>query len=235
MKAQGKSVANHPVMKQLLKLRYVMEKMRPLDGKLKHQVDRLVQLAELSPQDLSQHTDLLRPNPFALLSASSSDANASKSKASKSSKKASKAVYSDEDEEGSESEIEDDSDGDAEAKSEVYKVPKRTAVPYKESETELDRRDKRLEKQKSKLKRSELMDTLRDEFGTAPEAAASSGLGMQSGDLRKLQEEADERREFEEDRFVRMVSLIWRCITVFVALLRFLIVAMCIVCVLRRQ
>ena len=77
-------------------------------------------------------------------------------------------------------------------------------MPYKESETELDRRDQRLEKQRSKLKRSELMDTLREEFGTAPEAAASSGLGMQSGDLLKLQQEAEERTAFEEERFVRM-------------------------------
>lgn len=206
MKAQGKSVANHPVMKQLLKLRYVMEKMRPLDGKLKHQIDRLVQLSELSPQDLSnqENTDLLRPNPLALLSATSSG-GASKSK--KSSKKAAQSS----DEEESESEIEDDdhsADGYGESKNGkdagVYKVPKRTAVPYKENETELDRRDERLEKQRNKLKRSELMETLREEFGSAPEAAASSGLGLQSGDLRKLQEEADERTAFEEERFVRM-------------------------------
>lgn len=193
-----------------------MEKMRPLDGKLKHQVDRLVQLAELSPQDLSQHTDLLRPNPFALLSSSTGggDEKSAKGKGAskKSSKKASKMDYSDDEDEdegeGSESEVEDDSEGESEAKTDgLYKVPKRTAVPYKESESALDRREKRVEKAKSKLKRSELMDTLREEFGSAPEAAASSGLGMQSGDLRKLQDEAEERRQFEEERFVRMVSI----------------------------
>jgi U3 small nucleolar RNA-associated protein 3 len=208
MKAQGRSVANHPVMKQLLKLRYVMEKMRPLDGKLKHQIDRLIQLSEMSPQDLSKHksTDLLRPNPSALLSAT--EAPAKGSKKSKKSKH-----YSDDDDEEEDEEEEGSEDGYGEEKSRaedagVYKVPKRTAVPYKESETELDRRDQRLEKQRSKLKRSELMDTLREEFGSAPEAAASSGLGIKSGDLKKLQEEEDERREFEEDRFVRLVRLL---------------------------
>jgi ribosomal protein L12E/L44/L45/RPP1/RPP2 len=214
MKAQGRSVANHPVMKQLLKLRYVMEKMRPLDGKLKHQIDRLIQLSEMSPQDLSKHksTDLLRPNPSALLSATSDASSKSSKKSSKKSKH-----YSDDDEEEDaeeENSEEGSEDGYGEEKSRaedagVYKVPKRTAVPYKESETELDRREQRLEKQRSKLKRSELMDTLREEFGSAPEAAASSGLGMKSGDLKKLQEEADERREFEEDRFVRLVSWIY--------------------------
>jgi U3 small nucleolar RNA-associated protein 3 len=32
LKAQGEATKNHPVMKQLLELRYVMEKMRPLEG-----------------------------------------------------------------------------------------------------------------------------------------------------------------------------------------------------------
>jgi hypothetical protein len=209
MKAAGRSVANHPVMKQLLKLRYVMEKMRPLDGKLKHQIDRLVQLSEMSPADLSkvQSTDLLRPNPAALLGASD-DKKSKNSGNSKKNKKAA-AVSSDEDIDSDEMDDDGSDDGEEEEKGEsagVYKVPKRTAVPYRESETALERKEQKLEKQRAKLKRSELMDTLREEFGSAPEAAASSGLGMKSGDLRKLQEEADERRQFEEERFVRLVS-----------------------------
>ena len=42
MKVQGQSIRDHPVMRQLLELRYAMEKMRGLDGKLKHQIDRLM-------------------------------------------------------------------------------------------------------------------------------------------------------------------------------------------------
>ena len=45
LKSQGVSVKSHPVMKQLLRLRYVLEKMRTLDGKVQPQVDRLLQLA----------------------------------------------------------------------------------------------------------------------------------------------------------------------------------------------
>lgn len=212
MKAQGRSVANHPVMKQLLKLRYVMEKMRPLDGKLKHQIDRLIQLSEMNAKELSQHqsTDLLRPNPSALLAEGDDRGAAGKKKASKKASKHSRD-YDEEDESIADEDSEDedmDLDDDASAtdnKAGVYKVPKRTAVPYKESETALEKREQKLEKQRAKIKRSELMDALREEFGSAPEAAASSGLGLQSGDLRKLQEEADERREFEEERFVRLV------------------------------
>ena len=201
-KAQGKSISTHPVMKQLLKLRYVMEKMRPLDGKLKHQIDRLVQLSELSPTDLSEQksSDLLRPNPMALLSSSTTDNTITK-------KKTNKKNYNNDSDNSDESD-EDSETGYSEQKETetgVYKVPKRVAVPYKHAETILDKKEAKIEKQKAKIKRSELMDTLREEFGSAPEAAASSGLGIKSGDLRKLQEESDERRDFEEERFVRLV------------------------------
>merc|ERR1711939_612414 len=43
LKADGSiSVKNHPVMKQLFQLRTIMEKIRPLDKRLQHQMDRLV-------------------------------------------------------------------------------------------------------------------------------------------------------------------------------------------------
>lgn len=217
LKAQGKSVKNHPVMKQLLKLRYAIEKMRSLDSKLQHQIDRLVQLSELNTNELmnQQHSELLRPNPNSLLI---NNKIASKSKSNKNSITTSSSSSNDKNIKGSkhsttthmnEDSDEDDynehnNDDDEQENVGIYKVPKRNAVPYKESETELDRKEQKLEKHRQKLKRSELMETLREEFGTAPEVAASSGLGMKSGDLQKLQEEEIERQEFEEDRFVRM-------------------------------
>ncbi|KAJ1439404.1 Sas10/Utp3/C1D family-domain-containing protein [Ochromonadaceae sp. CCMP2298] len=193
LKARGVSVQHHPVMAQLLKLRYVMEKMRPLDGKLKYQIDRLVQLADLSVEDRSKQDDLLRPNPFTLLTNDGSG----KSKKSKSKK----GEEEDEEQDNEDDEYGDDEEAD---KGEVYRAPKRNATPYKESEREVDKREARMERQRAKLKRSELMDTLREEFGSAPETSASSGLGIKSGDMLKLQEEAQERTNFEEERFVRL-------------------------------
>ena len=56
MKVQGQSIRDHPVMRQLLELRYAMEKMRGLDGKLKHQIDRLMkQSAGILLIDRSRH------------------------------------------------------------------------------------------------------------------------------------------------------------------------------------
>jgi hypothetical protein len=41
---EGRSVKDHPVMGQLLELRTIMDKMRPLDAKLKHQIERLLKV-----------------------------------------------------------------------------------------------------------------------------------------------------------------------------------------------
>lgn len=88
-----------------------------------------------------------------------------------------------------------------------------------EAENSAARKEKAIQKQREKLRRSELMATLREEFGSAPEEGASSGLGTKSGDLLKLQEEAREREDFEEDRFVRLVSPIATAMTLLPKLL----------------
>ncbi len=78
-------------------------------------------------------------------------------------------------------------------------------VGIQESENDIDRREERVKSKQKKLKNSEIMEALRDEFGTAPEASSSSGISGMSSDQKLLKEEADERRRFEEERFVRLV------------------------------
>ena len=45
LKAKGRSVKDHPVIKQLVYLRTTIERLRPLDKKLKYQIDKLVKAA----------------------------------------------------------------------------------------------------------------------------------------------------------------------------------------------
>lgn len=59
-------------MKQLLELRYIIEKMRAMDGKLKYQVDRLLKLSTQVAEGNGPSTDevraaMLRPDPSALM------------------------------------------------------------------------------------------------------------------------------------------------------------------------
>lgn len=203
MKAQGKSVRAHPVMKQLLKLRYVMEKMRPLDGKLKYQIDRLLKRSSNGGADdeeggKSVSGAALRPNPSALLA--------------KGGKKSKKGKYQDSDEDSEdEDSVEDDADSDGsdaapKASKELYRAPKMQAMPYLENEKKDAKKERQLEAARKKMKNSEIMASLRDEFGDKPENAASDGLTLaDAGDMRVLAEEEEERREWEESNFVRRV------------------------------
>jgi len=188
---QGESVRDHPVMRRLLELRYAMEKMRAMDGKMKHQIDRLMKQSAGAPT-------ALRPNLANLVPRDGDDDDDDGNG----------------DEEEDEEEDEDDEDGNGGGRrgrggkgtaTGLYKAPKMAAVPYRENEAHADREAQRMQRRKKKLSNSEIMETLREEFGTAPEAASSSGLSKVSVDQRRLQEEADERRNFEEERFVRLV------------------------------
>lgn len=70
LKAEGKAVKDHPVIQQLVHIRTVIERTRPVDARLKHQIDRIIKAADaeelLSTAAAAQSGDL-RPNPSALV------------------------------------------------------------------------------------------------------------------------------------------------------------------------
>lgn len=56
LRAEGRSIKDHPVVAQLAQLRAVMEKIKPVDKKLKYQVDKLLQLGT-APAGQAQEED----------------------------------------------------------------------------------------------------------------------------------------------------------------------------------
>lgn len=177
MKCEGQSVRSHPVMKQLLELRYAMEKLRPLDGKLKYQIDRLISAAAMPSAELAALA--FRPDPSAF------DADS-----------------------GGESEEEkpakDKNNSRTDKKTDLYRAPKIAAAPYKFDESAEDKVDKIQQRKRNKLKNSAIFESLRDEFGVAPEMSSSSGIDNTGHDAKSLQKEEDDRRNYEEDRFIRL-------------------------------
>lgn len=210
MKSLGKSVRNHPVMSQLLRLRYAMEKMATMDQKVKYQIDRLVKLAEMNTSAQDFQKSMMRPNLAAMgLDDDEEDNDASDSDdakpARRATKKSSSKARSDSEEDA------DDMDEDEDDEShEVYRAAKNMALHYPNGaeDPEHNPRDKKaakkLAKQKDKLRHSELVAALRDEFSDAPEQAGSGGLDRDVGDAKRLEEEAQARQQFEEDHFVRL-------------------------------
>lgn len=159
-----------------------MEKLRPLDGKLKHQIDRLVKLAADGEglEDALNSVSKNRPNPFNLAARDGGDSSDAEADAS---------------EEYGGRDVRDDG---------IYRPPRMEAVMYTENEKQLDKAKEKLKTKRQKLKNSDIMESLREEFGVAPELSSSAGIGMDTADMKALKEEEEERRKYEEERFVRL-------------------------------
>lgn len=222
MRVDGESVENHPVMQQLLRLRLALEKMRAIDGKIKHQVERLLQSVSAAPvageADSAQPTlnvnasvQSLRPNPLALLGKDSgSEGNSGsddseeesevgqKSKRNKSRRVEKNTGATHSRNRGDEMEL---SKGEDKG---IYRAPRMEAVPYLDNDSKAEKEQQRLDRKRQKLRSSEIFEALREEFSTAPEASGSGGISSVSGEAKKLREEALERQNYEEDRFTRL-------------------------------
>lgn len=206
LKLEGKSCASHPVMDSMLELRYAMEKMRPMDGKLKYQIDRLVEAADnvVGGQGDQRKSGggSTRPNPMALLA--KDDGRAIVDKLAESNGNDDDDDEEEEGEEGDENgdrSKKDDNEGDG-----IYRPPRMEAAFYMDAETKAEKQEAALKRKRKKLKNSEIFDALREEFTVAPEMSTSTGISGLSGLEKKLREDANERTNFEEERFIRMTQ-----------------------------
>ena len=197
LKAEGRSVKDHPVIQQLLELRTALDKMRPLDAKLKYQVDRLLQLAAApaSQGGAGQANDPLsfRPNPDALVGKSSRGRD----------------LEADEDEDEDDEEEEEEDGGKGGGGQGVYRPPRLAAVPYEDGDSASGRKRGKEEaaarKSLEKLRRSELLQTLTEQFSDKPELVAERG-NMRTAAQQKVEDAEEERRQYEEERFIRLVT-----------------------------
>lgn len=145
-KASGGSLQGHDGILRLVEIRTVLEKLRPLDQKLKYQIDKLVKTAVTG--SLSENDPLrFKPHPSNMMSKLSS-----------------------EDEE--EDEVED-GQSEASGKKSVKGVSKKYVpprlVPVHYDETEAEREKKRLERAKRRALSSSVIRELKEQYSDAPE------------------------------------------------------------------
>ena len=178
MKASGQSIVGHPVVDHLLQLRTTMEKMKPLDAKLKYQIDKLLKLAVTGGEGVGAAADALsyRPNMGDLSGSDENDGSSS------------------------------DDNGPApphgpssSAASDVYVPPKRTAVQYFEDETLSGKAKREDERRQRRLRQSTMLTELAQEFSDKPEEIREE----RTGDARLDRLEA-ERTRFEEEYMTRL-------------------------------
>jgi len=178
LKAEGKPVKDHPVVLRLVEIRTYLEKLRPIDKKLKYQIDKLLKMAkdgvdgeEEDPTANGAGEDPLqfRPNPDALVSKVDEDA-----------------------EEG--------------AEGGVYRPPKMMPTAMEEfEEGGKSSKQKRAEKEaRRRAQRSSLIKELAQELGEAPEELGGDEGDMQSAFAKREFARMEARAKIEEDMFTRV-------------------------------
>ncbi|XP_013407571.1 neuroguidin [Lingula anatina] len=141
-KSRGESIKGEPAIERLVEIRTVLEKMRPIDQKLKYQIDKLIKIATTGALGASDPLRL-KPNPDNLVSKLG--------------------------EESGTSEEEDVGERDGEKKSGAYRPPKIAAVHYDGDITEKDKQQMKLERAKKRALSSGIMRELREEYHEGPE------------------------------------------------------------------
>jgi U3 small nucleolar ribonucleoprotein protein LCP5 len=174
-------------------------KIQPVDSKMRYQVDKLVRKAEAEPEYVDEQENPLshRPNPGALVT-KDQDPSATGG--------------NDSDDNYPGGEIMGRGTSKARmglAKLDVYHPPMMAAVPYSEDGDDGGEKQRRQQRRRRELlQRSEILETLQEEFGDAPLVTRSEARGaISDAAARKMREEDNLRHEFEENHMIRLVSI----------------------------
>lgn len=174
LKLHGGSIGGDAGVDRLVELRTVLERIRPIDQKLRYQVDKLVRIATTG--QLGESDPLrFRPQPSNLASRLGDDA-------------------SDSDEDGAAA------GKPAKGKEGVYVPPKITAVHYDGDETAETRKERRLTAARRRALSSSVMQELGRQYLDTPEEVHDYSDTYRN---RSTREEA-ERTKYEEDFMVRL-------------------------------
>lgn len=174
-KCTGEPIEADPAIDRLVELRTVLEKTRPIDQRLKYQVDKLVKAAVTGASSQNDPTNF-KANPDNMISKLDNDS------------------YS------SEEEKESDEEGTKKLeKKGVYVPPKLAAVPYEEDETRAQREQKQLERARKHALSSSMIQELKEEYLDTPiEVTHGSVRHMQTSKYQKA------RQDYEETYFTRL-------------------------------
>ena len=187
LKADGKRVQDHPVIAKLVELRLYLDKIKPLEQKMKYQIDKLVKAAvtgETAAATTTQQQDALayRPNPHDL-------------------------VTRDEDNRAAASAANDDGDDDQANGGGIYRAPQIAPVPYDGEEPGAEeRRRKASERVRKRASGSRLINDLMVEMSDMPEEITDAGNMLVDGAAKHNHDDKqwEDRVRAEEDMMVRL-------------------------------
>ncbi|XP_052867204.1 neuroguidin [Anopheles cruzii] len=219
-KCSGHRIENDPSIDRLIEIRTVLEKIRPIDYKLRYQIDKLVKTAVTGGSGAATDTTSFRANPANLVSqipeageeAGGQDATAvdggsdedsdSSAKVMLKLKRAKEATkmfaQGGTSTVGTETIAADSSTSGRRSKHDLYVPPKLTSMPYEE-DTKAERARKQMERARKRALGSSLIQDLKDEYLDTPVELSSSSRAQQI-----LSRREREREEYEESYLTRL-------------------------------
>jgi U3 small nucleolar ribonucleoprotein protein LCP5 len=185
LKISGKQVENNPVIDSLVELRVILDKMKPIEAKLKYQIDKLVRAAVVENTQKEEKKEVttseavaadplaFKPNPMNLLNKDNAD---------------------------------EDEDEDEDTNTNVYRPPKLAPVNYDENAGRKSGKKERDEaRMKEKASRSRLMKDLMTEMSETPEeVGVFGGVNEGTGYGDSVDNLIAEKDRYEEENYVRL-------------------------------
>ncbi|XP_052837326.1 neuroguidin [Drosophila gunungcola] len=197
-KCSGETIEGDPSIERLIEIRTVLEKIRPIDHKLRYQIDKLVKTATTG---VSSSTDpiLYKPNPEDMMSSAGPNGEDAQDD--------SDAEQEDDDDDEDEEDEDEDEAGAAKmprkaataGKSGVYVPPRIKPVYYDGDEREADKEKKAMDRAKKRAITSSMLQDLKEEYLDAPTEISSGSRAQQL-----LSHAQKEKQEYEETYLMRL-------------------------------
>ncbi|KAJ7323072.1 hypothetical protein OS493_032642 [Desmophyllum pertusum] len=179
-KTDRQSWQGDPAVERLVEARTILEKLRPIDQKMKYQIDKMIKAATTGMSSGAESDPLrFKPNP---------DNMATK--------------LDDED-------MESSGEEDAPKKSKLYVPPKVAAVPYDEDDDKKTRKERDEERARKRVLTSSLLHDLRDEYSDAPQELRVMDVKLCHVGTNRKKKECHcrkHRTRYEEDNLLRLAS-----------------------------
>ena len=179
LKAEGRPVEDHPVVEELVRLRLMIEKTKPIDEKLRPQISRLLKTASLGLDAVAKDPSMMRANPSRMVVA----------------KKKSRIVEED-------GEEEEEMGGDE--VNEFYQPPKASALFFEEDERKAAKKERREKRLRERAAKSNIMTMVREEFDEGPEERSTQLSVLQRQVDSVADAEQKDIAKFEQERFIRL-------------------------------
>ncbi|XP_037958094.1 neuroguidin [Teleopsis dalmanni] len=195
-KCSGETIEGDPSIERLIEIRTVLEKIRPIDYKLRYQIDKLVKTATTG---VTSSTDpiLYKPNPENMLSNTLGEEGGIGSEGEDSDGESDSESDDSADEAGSS--VKKPKKAATAAKAGIYVPPKIKPVFYDGDEKSVDKDKKLIERAKKRAITSSMLQDLKEEYLDVPTEISSGSRAQQI-----LSKANKEKQEYEETYLTRL-------------------------------